>query len=415
MNKEVKKEVKQLLKKKDYDKIFDSYGRTIYKISVPKKYQRKDIKKLLEDGRFFDVYRKYGYVIYKQHLDQMRKRDVEYETGSTTKGILHKIKLNILYRVFPYLLSATGPIGVATYGEETQKLVKKNINRVKYAKEIDEYNKKIEEYAEKINSMNLTDLQIFMKVIYDMIQEIRGYAHPEKEVFGYKRLSLDLEGIGVCRNFADDITAKLNEINPAYNARNVIVWLDIADYDNYKFPDMQVKILESENQGVSFGAQENIRQEKGATSRSLVYNHEVTAVDVNVNGKNVTLILDSTNPGIGIYKDKQIYLLNSSTGEGQELCGLGQFLAEGPASYAKMYITNENGFYECEYSIEEMKKIFGVEEQNKAIEYIKSLNQNKVANKKDNIVEKVKINEQEVIEKINTQDANTKNDNFKER
>ena len=218
VNKERKEDVKKLLKSKQYDKIFERYGRTIYKISVPGRYKNKDIKNLLKQQRFEDIYRKYGYTIYNRYINKMEAYDVFYETGSKPKSILKRIKNAFLRKMVPYTLSAgiLLPAGL-TADIETQKL----INSVKYEKEIENYNDKIEKYAKEINSMKLTDIQIFMKIIDDMWKEIDGYAFPKNEIEGYLRLTLDNEKIGVCRNFADDITAKLNAINPEYHARNL--------------------------------------------------------------------------------------------------------------------------------------------------------------------------------------------------
>ena len=80
--------------------------------------------------------------------------------------------------------------------------------------------------------MNLTDSQIFVKLIYDLWNNIDGYGEPETvNEIGYFRLSIQNERVGVCRHFSDDIVAKLNEINPKYNARNVLVYLQDKEYN----------------------------------------------------------------------------------------------------------------------------------------------------------------------------------------
>ena len=121
-------------------------------------------------------------------------------------------------------------------------------NKKEYNNVIEQYDKKIEEYALKVKELNLTDFQIVMKVMDDMWSSIKGYGEPTEDIIGFQRLDfLEDDGVGVCRNMADDFTAKLNAINPEFHARNMVVYMKDAKYE---FCNIERKIL-NENQNSS--------------------------------------------------------------------------------------------------------------------------------------------------------------------
>lgn len=223
-------DVIRLLENKKYDEIFVKYGQNIYLKTVPYKVREKDVKNLFEQGRYEDIYLKHGSNKYEKYLDKMREIDVLTETGSKTKGVIERIKYWFKIKFAPLLLSAGLAVASTPFTTSLGVNAIEIENAIEYAEKIEEYDEYIQKYAKKIKNMNLTDTQIFVKVIYDMWKEIKGYAVPENEIIGYLRLTLGIEGIGVCRNFADDITAKLNAINPDYNARNLVVYMKDNEY-----------------------------------------------------------------------------------------------------------------------------------------------------------------------------------------
>ena len=241
--KERYKDVKLLLKKKNYDEIFTKYGQNIYSKSVPYKVRKKDADNLFEQGRYEEIFRKHGYIKYENYLEKMREIDVLTETGSKPKATIERIKYWFKIKFAPFLLSAALSITAAPASLSVGFEDVKNRNSIEYAEDIEKYNEYIKNYAQKIKDMNLTDTQIFIKVIDDMWKEIKGYAEPQNEVIGHYRLTLQNEGIGVCKNFADDMTAKLNEINPEYNARNLVVYM--SD-DDYYMADIERNIIDTE-------------------------------------------------------------------------------------------------------------------------------------------------------------------------
>lgn len=172
--------------------------------------------------------------------------------------------------------------------------------------------------------MNLTDLQTVMKVMDDMWENIDGYGEPKIDSVVFPRLDMTEGGVGVCRNMADDVTAKLNAINPEYNARNLTVYLDSEELtsEGFSMANIERTILQdnetvvdqdNENQDQdgadnSEGEKEDKNELTEAQKEKLskyVGNHLVTALDLKE--EDVTLIIDSTNCNLGVFEDGKIY------------------------------------------------------------------------------------------------------------
>ena len=224
------------------------------------------------------------------------------------------------------------------FGTSDNKLI--NQNTITYSEEINEYNNYIKEYSEEIKSLELNDLQTIMKVIKDTWESIDGYKVCDDLVFGYYRLSFyEEEKIGVCTSFADDFTAKMNEINPLYNARNIVVYLDDSETADFKVANIERTIL---------GDSENDETNENSDLRDVILtklfgNHMVSAVDIP--GQNITLIVDSTNPAIGIFKSGKIYIFNCKNSDeliNYKVLGMttttGQSIINISGDYLKIYM-----------------------------------------------------------------------------
>lgn len=245
--KEMQQDISRLLESKEYDKVFERYGPEVYRKTIPPKVKRAEIQELLKQGRYEDIRRRYGEKTYKYYLVNMTKVDVEMETGSKVKGNIEQIKYWFKIKFAPILLSlellATPPIIVKAIDDGYTKNT--NNNAIEYSEEIKEYNEHIEKYAEEIRNLNLTDRQIFVKLIYDLWREIDGYKTPKKyDVSRYYRLSVYEEHIGQCRHFSDHIAAILNAINKKYNARSLYVRVKPNEYH---YMDIERRMLETDN------------------------------------------------------------------------------------------------------------------------------------------------------------------------
>ena len=96
----------------------------------------------------------------------------------------------------------------------------------------------------------------------------------------------------------------------------------------------------------------------------------VTAVDVP--DKNITLILDPTNPGIGVFKDGKIYMFSTIDGNGLETKHIDEYVQEGCETTIDM-IKDEikSVLLPCKYSIKELRKMYGPAALNKKLERVK--------------------------------------------
>ena len=236
-------------------------------------------------------------------------------------------------------------------------------NAHKYAAQIDDYDSRMDEYAEEIRNMNLTDIQTVMKIIDDMHSNIQGYGNPEEDIIGFMRLNVgDSDGYGVCRNMADNTTYILNKVNPRYHARNMFVDMNaetihMADIDRKSYQPNQDTHRES-------GSKE--QEEK--SSNPFTSNHCVTVIDVP--GKDYSLMIDTTNPAIGLLGNSQIIMLNNADGSfnykplAEGLLGYRTIIAKNGIKMSKQFDDEE---------LEEIKDKWGLDAQNKALKAVRNI------------------------------------------
>ena len=233
-------------------------------------------------------------------------------------------------------------------------------NATIYEEQINENQKHIDEYAKEIKSLNLTDLQIIMKVMNDIWAEIDGYGVAENLPVGYCRLAFQEEGKGVCTSFADEFTTRMNTINKEYNAKNIIVKLNSNEMGKLKTCDIEQTVLD---------VPENLDEETLTipSLADLTGNHMVSIIDIP--NTDITLMVDTTNLLIGIFKNGKIYVLNNDSYEFIEY----SYLLNGMCSEygSENYIFKLNKNIDAEL-IEDVSDAYGYEAQEKALEYIKN-------------------------------------------
>lgn len=233
-------------------------------------------------------------------------------------------------------------------------------NAIKYQDDIEKYDEYIKEYAKYINSLELNDLEIIMKVMKDSWDNVKGYASVDDLPLGYYRLTLFKDGIGVCTSFADDFTAKLNAINPIYDAKNIIVYVnDIEDKDKmHVVENIDVKIVET------------VKSDEDVEKKQKKYGNHMVSI-IKIPNKDLHLMVDPTNLLIGIVKDGKIDVLNYDAE--QELM---EYMFK-----SNLYFLDESyiGTYKYYYDVIkddvnisdiELDKMYGIEAQEKAIEKV---------------------------------------------
>lgn len=370
MDKISKKKIKELKKEHKYDEIYLEFGKNVYNKNVPYKYIKKDLKKLRLEGRYEDIFIKYGENEYEKLLDKAKYNEIKEAKGKIS-AIFWKIKNKT--KKFMKIAGITIPLvfssAAAGISYDVEKQCKENAKI--YKNEIKEYNDKIEEYAKDINKMELNDIQIFMKVMDDMWRNTRGYYKPKKDIKGFLELDLaDEEGYGVCRNMASDVAKKLNKINPKYNARTMVVTMEEESY--YKIANINRKFIQTNN---TVEEQSDNKKDKIAEfTNKIIGNHMVTLVDVPSDG--LTVVLDPTNPGIGIYKNGKITMLNPGI-EKETPQYTSKELSEaiiiegGYDSFNDITLDYIDSYKKTKLTMKQIKEKYGLEAQNKALSQVR--------------------------------------------
>ncbi len=367
--------LRKLKKAKKYDDIYQIYGQEAYLKNTPSRYLKKDMNSLVKDNRFYELYEKYGEANYKKYIKQMQKVDVQYELGlkpgflnyATLDNIGQKMKLVATKSAFavstigtcmPLLLTGMFVVeGTSTSREASEK----------FADEFAEYNAEIEKYAEYINGLGLNDLEIIIKVIYDMYSNV-SYRDGSSmyDTYGSQRLHLYYNGYGVCRNMADDFSARLNAINPDYDACNLAVFIYGAELN-----DIEVKV-DTVNETVIGGESTNSSTEANTNFfndylQGISGNHMVSCIYLK--SEDVYLIVDPTNPSIGVIKDGEIYMLSDLQPDGIEVKPYGNLIS-GIDQYSD-YRERAKKSGSQDVDIEALKKKYGIDAQNEALEFVK--------------------------------------------
>lgn len=363
------KDIIQLMKEKKYDEIYQKYGRETYLRVVSNKHQIRDIDKLMDEGRFFELYEKYGEKIYRDYLREMKKVDVENELGIKFKfnnylffeNMTQNLKIirNQAAKVMLGLTIVSG--GFSTMISSQYDQVIENNSKV-YQSEIKDYDEEIKTYAEHINSMNLSDLEIIMKVMNDMWNSIDGYKTPDMyDAIGYPRLALYMDGYGVCRNMADDFTARMNAINPNYEACNLNVYLKEAEINNIRRTTLVNYNIIADN-----SEQEENIDYKSEIISNLTGNHMVSCVKLKED--DVLLIVDPTNPSIGVLKNGEITMLSNQMMKGIKIKPVGNLMLG--SDNRKEYLKKLTESLFTAGDINTLKEKYGITSQNEILEEI---------------------------------------------
>ena len=444
--------IEQLKNNKMYDEIYNQFGAKVYSYYVPTKYKRQDIKKLKQEKRWLDIYNKYGEKQYNKILIKAMYEEIK-EARGTAKAML--------WRTVQSISNATKRLGITSLlsfftATGVLALTSEDVierNAIQYESKINDYNEKISEYAKEVQEMGLSDVQTFMKVMDDMWKNIKGYANPEKNILGFFELELATEeGYGVCRNMASDVAKKLNEINPEWNAR-IIAVLTPEDLSGLKTANIETTVLDR-NETVVKEESEDTAQDKKTSSKfaekitdrnetvvkeenedteqdkktksdltekiadTVIGDHMVVLVDIPED--NITLVLDPTNPAIGIYLNGNIIMLNSTNEQDINYNAkewiTGVFFKGGKDGITSTMKEYAQSFRRPNITLEEIKEKYGLEAQNEALEQVRTGNihsdsKEKMFRKYIKAVYNSKDNENEISRDNNIEKDNIVKDN----
>ena len=319
-----KKDIEELMNNNDLGTIYNKYGsiKTLF-IKNFRRRKKEDIKRLLSDKRYIELFNKYGEQEFKEHIIKIKENDIEYESGSKFKAKLYanKNRLGIGIKKCLDILAVTTISMIMMLSYESYVYINNSYKEalINNSELIAEYDEKITNYASSINNLELdSDIDVVMKVMYDMWNEMEGYGTPTLDENSLGRLAFTHEnGVGVCRNIADDFSARMNAINPEYNARNLAVYIT----NEYELANIERTLVENNSTETNDDTVVDSIIDKLEIEK-LIGNHMVSIFEPI--GKDYTLVVDPTNPSIGIINNGKIYMFSTKDGSGLQFKPLGQ-------------------------------------------------------------------------------------------
>lgn len=395
-NKDVKASIRALVEAGKYDEVFVNYGREAYRRFVPRKVRREDFKKLKQEGKYEDIYRKYGEKEYGKLLFNAMYDEIKENKGFFSAALwkAKKIAKETLLTTAIFGMTTTVALPTTLSFSTTDSI---HANTEEYASEISEYNKRNEAYAETFGDVEVSKLQIIMKSMDDMWKSIKGYKTPTKDITGYLELDLATEeGYGVCRNMAADVAKRLNAIDKNFNARIMPVLM--GDEGGYQIADIERTIIGNDATVISDEegketSTPSIEEQIASGLTSAFGNHMVALADIPED--NIILVIDPTNPGLGIYQNGRILMLNDSLTDedfeydSKEISSLAVVRgAEATGEIATDYL---NSFQKPRLSVEELKAKYGTAAQNKALTEVRALFAAKQAMEEPSFDERIKV------------------------
>ena len=115
------------------------------------------------------------------------------------------------------------------------------------------------------------------------------------------------------------------------------------------------------------------------------------------------MVVDPTNPALGVYKDGKIHMSFTKTGEGIEESILGQIILF-PENIIEVNGAIIKSLITPDLSLEELEQLYGLEAQNKALEELKKIYEKEGGNKALEILKN--SNTQNILEQLEFQDPN---------
>lgn len=298
-------------------------------------------------------------------MDELKNNTDKTYKISWTKKVLNAVGTVVLVTTICF----TTLSGIFIHGLKSAYDSELEENTVIYAEQINNYNQYINKYANEIKKLNLDHLQIIMKVMNDIWNEIDGYAVAKDLPTGYFRLTFQEEGVGVCTSFADDFTARMNAINSEYNARNIIVYMDLNETDNLKIVDIERNILKypEDNSNIE------VSEIKVKLLQGILGNHMVSLIDIP--NSDITMMIDTTNLLIGVLKNGYIYVLNNNSDKLLDYKLVSNYALAG-TSFGESFEDYFDSFSLNSGELEVISIEYGLDAQEDALNYIRDLDGN---------------------------------------
>lgn len=319
----------------------------------------KVLKKVFKEGKYFEYYEAKNI---SGVTDKVLKNDVYYETGSKKKAFrvtaATSFKRNATY-------TAILLVGLSIGINQLRRIEELSIqygNPSKY----ESYMKYANREIDYVNKNDLSTLEVVEYLIDDMCEYVEGYKTPDMAIRFSYRYALGNNGYGVCRNFSDDLTYKLNQINPEYMATNVIVhgYFDAEDMD-YKVVFNRPKDLTEHQEEVEEKDKKELssfEKKVNKVIKSMIPNHMVTFIKEP--NEDIVLVIDPTNAGVGVLLNGEIRMFNGNVREEKNI-GLSLFLNSPKLDYnlgKLIYLS-----YHCPYTYEELESKYGLISQQELI------------------------------------------------
>lgn len=342
-------------------------------ISKLEQYRLKkmDIKKLESENRYYDICEKYPLSCnYKKMMNFESVR----ETGKKYNSFMFEIRNltvyknfnNLKYRIHKTFICSSVTI-VSCLSLFTSSLQKSYAESYENNKEIIiEHDKKLEEYASRFDTSKMSDVEIIVTVMNDIRSSTQyGFDYDVEEIVNYNRLVLnDSNNIGVCRHMSDQFTTIMNMINPEFEAHNLYVNLN-SDCNTFKTCSVDQPISKKFREELT----NNDNSEQSGFANEIIGNHMVSILKST--NDDYYLVVDVTNPSIGILKDGKIYMFNSNDYSFIEYRPIFQYVLNGDNSFGdinKAFILS----YFQNVDVNELNLIYGLDSQNKVLEKIKN-------------------------------------------
>ena len=397
-------------KEKKYELIYEEYGKRMYNLFTPKKYKDKDkellkenkdyntlldkyyfgefekikIDKLInqdkddliKDYRFLELCQKYSHVGNKFYK-KMYKAEFEYETGEkySIKNLKkYDLKKEKFYRIYkdaiirevityasvPFMFIALLNLFQASAME---------ISEIINYKTIKEYDDNLNKDVKKYN--NMSDAEIMVSLLDD----IRSNTYYEDRydspfVIGnnYRLVLDDNNNRGVCRHMADKYTNSINLISDDYKAFNMVVYLKSGSH-NILNNTIGLEKLDPEWKHPADVEQSKLTVHINDIATNFFGNHQVSVIWSDK--YNCYLVIDPTNPSIGVLEDGKIRMLNYDTTEFIEYRPTGQYFFYAGDNYIRANkALYESYKYDVDYDA--LKEEYGLDAQNKILEIKKN-------------------------------------------